>query len=213
MSKKTFILENTSPLPCLNLPAIKLYQADEVHNLWHKTQAQMDAIDLPPPFWAFPWAGGEALSLYILDHPEIVNGKKVLDFASGSGLVAIAAKKAGALSVVANDIDPFACEAITLNAKLNDVSITVENNDLIGTNGSWDIILAGDVFYDQTMSKNVICWFHLLNKRKTTIFAGDPGRAYVPHELMVEKATLPLAVSKIIEDTNSKNVKIWQFIK
>lgn len=210
--QKTFILENTSPLPCLNLPSIQLYQADEVHSLWHKTQAQIDEIDLPPPFWAFSWAGGEALSLYILEHPEIVKGKNVLDFASGSGLVAIAAKKAGALSVLANDIDSFACEAIALNAALNHVSIAIENKNLVGKAGSWDIVLAGDVFYDKTMSQDVVHWLPLLDKQKTTILVGDPGRAYFPHEFMKEKATLRLAVSKLIEEAEFKNVKICQFI-
>lgn len=213
MDKKTFILANTSPLPCLNIPAIKLYQANEVHDLWHNTQTQMDEMDLPPPFWAFAWAGGEALSLYILQHPEIVKGKRVLDFASGSGLVGIAAKKAGALSVVANDIDPFACTAIALNAALNKVSLTIENDDLVGKNGSWDVILAGDVFYDKTMSRNLVAWFQLIDKRKTTILAGDPGRAYLPHEYVSEKSTLRLAVSKVIEETSFKDVKIWQFVK
>ncbi len=170
-------------------------------------------MDLPPPFWAFAWAGGEALSLYILQHPEIVTGKNVLDFASGPGLVGIAAKKAGALSVVANDIDPFACTAIALNAALNNVSLTIENDDLVGKNGSWDVILAGDVFYDKTMSRDSVAWFQLFDKRKTTILAGDPGRAYLPHAIASEKSVLRLAVSKVIEETSFKDVKIWQFIK
>lgn len=218
MDKKAFILVNTSPLPCLNIPAIKLYQANEVHDLWHKTQAEMEKINLPPPFWAFPWAGGEALALYILKHPEIVRNKKVLDFAAGSGLVGIAAKKAGALSVLANDIDPFACEAILLNAHLNDVSIQIENGNLADHNGTWqkfgqepwDVILAGDVFYDKKMSETVLGWFRQFDTAKTTILTGDPERAYLPQEFMEKKAVFQLATSKAIEDCHFKNVTILQ---
>lgn len=219
MDKKTFILANTSPLPCLNIPLIKLYQADEVHDLWHKTQAKMEKINLSPPFWAFPWAGGEALALYILEHPEIVRRKKVLDFAAGSGLVGIAARKAGALSVLANDIDPFACEAILLNARLNDVPIDIENNNLMDHNNiqqkfgqyPWDVILAGDVFYDKIMSETVLGWFRQFDTAKTTILTGDPGRAYFPKQFFEKKTAFRISTSTAIEDSHSKNVTIWKF--
>ncbi|WP_279088975.1 class I SAM-dependent methyltransferase [Bartonella apis] len=214
MDKKTFILENTSPLACLNIPSIKLYQADEVHKLWHMTEAEMGKIDLPPPYWAFPWAGGEALALYILENPEIVKGKKVLDFASGSGLVGIAAKQAGALSVLSNDIDAFACEAIQLNACLNNVSVTIENDNLVNKGealqNAFDVILAGDVFYDKIMSETVIKWFQCFDRSRTAIFVGDPVRAYLPEKLLERKATFNLRVSKAIEDKSSKDVTIWQ---
>ena len=217
MDKKTFILENTSPLACLNIPSIKLYQADEVHKLWHMTEAEMGKIDLPPPFWAFPWAGGEALALYILENPEIVRGKKVLDFASGSGLVGIAAKQAGALSVLSNDIDAFACEAIRLNARLNNVSVTIENDNLVNKGGAlqnaFDVILAGDVFYDKIMSETVIDWFQHFDQSKTVILVGDPARAYLPVKLLERKATFKLRVSKAIEDNDCKQVTIWQITK
>lgn len=214
MDKKTFILENTSPLPCLNIPSIKLYQADEVHKLWHMTEAEMGKIDLPPPYWAFPWAGGEALALYILENPETVKGKKVLDFASGSGLVGIAAKQAGALSVLSNDIDAFACEAIRLNARLNKVSVAIENDNLVNKGqtlkNAFDVILAGDVFYDKIMSETVIKWFQCFDRSRTAIFVGDPARAYLPEKLLERKATFNLRVSKAIEDKSSKDVTIWQ---
>ena len=214
MDKKTFILENTSPLACLNITSIKLYQADEVHKLWHMTEAEMGKIDLPPPYWAFPWAGGEALALYILENPETVKGKKVLDFASGSGLVGIAAKQAGALSVLSNDIDAFACEAICLNARLNKVSVTTENDNLVNKGqtlkNAFDVILAGDVFYDKIMSETVIKWFQCFDRSKTAIFVGDPARAYLPEKLLERKATFNLRVSKAIEDKSSKDVTIWQ---
>lgn len=214
INKETFILENTSPLPCLNIPAIKLYQADEIHDLWHMTEAEMGKIGLDPPFWAFPWAGGEALALYILENPETVRGKKVLDFASGSGLVGIAAKKAGASLVLANDIDAFACEAIRLNARLNHVSIEIDNNNLVKDGShfqnSFDVILAGDVFYDKTMSETVISWLKLFDRSKTVIFVGDPARAYLPVEWMEAKTSFKLHVSKAIEDNSFKHVTIWQ---
>ena len=214
MDKKTFILENTSPLPCLNIPSIKLYQADEVHKLWHMTEAEMGKIDLPPPFWAFPWAGGEALALYILKNPETVKGKKVLDFASGSGLVGIAAKQAGALSVVSNDIDAFSCEAIRLNARLNHVSLAIENDNLVNKGealrNSFDVILAGDVFYDKIMSETVIDWLRHFDQSKTVTLVGDPARAYLPETFLERKATFKLRVSEAIEDKSPKDVTIWQ---
>ena len=178
------------------------------------TEAEMGKIDLPPPYWAFPWAGGEALALYILENPETVKGKKVLDFASGSGLVGIAAKQAGALSVLSNDIDAFACEAIRLNARLNKVSVAIENDNLVNKGqtlkNAFDVILAGDVFYDKIMSETVIKWFQCFDRSKTAIFVGDPARAYLPEKLLERKATFNLRVSKAIEDKSSKDVTIWQ---
>src|SRR5436853_4814693 len=130
--KASFIRANTRLLAVPHAPEIRLYLADEATALWEKTEEELGEIGLPPPFWAFAWAGGQALARYILDHPEIVKGKRVLDFASGSGLVAIAAMKAGAASALAADLDPFAVTAAQLNAVANHVMLDVTGEDLVG---------------------------------------------------------------------------------
>lgn len=210
MSRQAFILANTSPKPCLNITHIKLYQTEEVHDLWQKTEAELNATNLPPPFWAFAWAGGEGLAQYVLEHPETVKNKTVLDFASGSGLVAIAAKMAGAKTVLANDIDPFAVEAIALNAKLNSVTLNITNKNIVGSTGIWDIILAGDIFYEKPMTEKLMKWLKTLTHRGINVLAGDPGRAYVPHNEVTEKACYQLTASKAIEDTEYKTIKIYE---
>lgn len=210
MNPKEFILTNTSPKSCLNLTDIKLYQTNEVHELWHKTQDEMDLLGMAPPFWAFPWAGGEGLARYILENPHEVLGKNVLDFASGSGLVAIAAKKAGARSVIANDIDPLAIEAVKLNAALNNVVIETLGNNIVDSDNLWDVVLAGDIFYEKAMAETIMEWFYKLSQQGAKILAGDPGRAYVPRDKMVEKACYRIVTSTAIEDVEFKNTKIFQ---
>lgn len=143
---QSFVLANTSLQAPPHVPEIKLYLADEAHDLWHRTEEELATIGLPPPFWAFAWAGGQGVARYILDHSETVMNKTVLDFASGSGLVGIAAAMAGAANVVSCDIDPFARPAIALNAKANNVNVDTLIDDLIGSDAGWDIVLAGDVF-------------------------------------------------------------------
>jgi len=152
-SARDFILANTSLQAPPHVPEIRLHLADEAHDLWHKTEEELATIGLPPPFWAFAWAGGQGVARYILDHQETVKDKTVLDFASGSGLVAIAAMQAGASSVLASDIDPFALPAIEINASANGVSVLPSLDDLIGQDGGWDVILAGDVFYEKPLAE------------------------------------------------------------
>ena len=134
---KRFILANTALMAPPHVPEIALHLADEAHDLWLRTEDELAEIGLPPPFWAFAWAGGQGLARYILDNPETVRGKRVLDFATGSGLVAIAAAKAGAASVTAADIDPSAAAAIGLNAVANAVEIAIDKRDPIGKVASW----------------------------------------------------------------------------
>src|SRR6476620_11534788 len=154
-----FILANTTPTPVGLVPEILVHTADDAHELWHKTEEELKALGLPPPFWAFPWAGGQALARHILDNPGLVAGRRVIDFATGSGLVAIAAAKAGATHVRAVDIDPFSQVATGLNAALNHVMIDALQADIIGTMPDFDVLLAGDVFYDQDFARRVIPWF------------------------------------------------------
>ncbi|EFM62211.1 ribosomal protein L11 methyltransferase [Brucella sp. NF 2653] len=164
------------------------------------------------PFWAFAWAGGQGVARYILDHPECVAGKKVLDFASGSGLVAIAAMKAGAKNVLACDIDPFALPAIEINAAANGVTISVTPEDLIGQDRGWDMILAGDVFYEKSLADRLIPWFTKLAERGARIIVGDPGRAYLPKERLQQLAIYTVPVTRALEDAEVKRTTVWAFI-
>ena len=172
-----FILENTDVLAPPHVPEVKLRLATEAHELWLKTEEELEEIGLPPPFWAFAWAGGQGLARHVLDHPDLVAGRSVLDFASGSGLVGIAAHMAGASSVLAADIDPWSATAIRLNAALNGVLLDHTSSDMVGRDEGWDVVLAGDVFYDKGFAEVLIPWFSGLAARGATVLVGDPGRA------------------------------------
>ncbi|APY14028.1 methyltransferase [Brucella sp. 10RB9214] len=211
-SARDFILANTGLQAPPHVPEIGLHLADEAHELWHKTEEELATIGLPPPFWAFAWAGGQGVARYILDHPECVAGKKVLDFASGSGLVAIAAMKSGAKNVLACDIDPFALPAIEINAAANDVTISVTPEDLIGQDRGWDMILAGDVFYEKSLADRLIPWFTKLAERGARIIVGDPGRAYLPKDRLQQLAIYTVPVTRALEDAEVKRTTVWAFI-
>ncbi len=206
-----FIRENTSVLVPPHVPEIRLHLASEAHDLWLKTEEELDAIGLPPPFWAFAWAGGQGLARYVLDHPGIVAGRSVADFASGSGLVAIAAMKAGATSVLALDTDPWTRCAIGLNTRLNDVSVTHENADRIGEPLACDVFLAGDVFYDKAFADRLVPWFEDLVGAGIDVIVGDPGRAYCPRDRMEPLATYAVPVTRALEDSEIKKTTVWRF--
>ena len=208
---QTFIRANTSLMAPPHVPEIRLWLASEVHDLWLKTEEDLEAIGLPPPFWAFAWAGGQGLARYILDHPEEVRGKRVLDFASGSGLVAIAAKLAGASEVTAADIDPWAGTAVGLNARENGVEIGFTAEDLIGKPVKADIVLAGDVFYDRDFASALTEWFGRLSAGGTRVLVGDPGRSYRPTERLEALATYEVPVTRVLEDSEVKNTTVWRF--
>jgi predicted nicotinamide N-methyase len=208
---KRFILDNTSVTTPPHVPEIRLHLAGEAHDLWLKTEEELEEIGLPPPFWAFAWAGGQGLARYVLDHPQTVAGKRVVDFASGSGLVAIAAVKAGALFVQAVDIDPWTAMAIELNSRLNDVEISFFNEDIIGSTLDADVLLAGDVFYDKGFADRLIPWFEALSRAGRTIIVGDPGRAYCPRERMQALATYRVPVTRALEDSEVKKTTVWRF--
>jgi predicted nicotinamide N-methyase len=206
-----FILDNTTIMAPPHVPEIRLHLADEAHDLWLKTEEELEAIGLPPPFWAFAWAGGQGLARYILDHPHTVAGKTVIDFASGSGLVAIAALMAGAKSVMAVDIDPWTKTAVKLNSRLNSVQVTFSTEDIIGSDIDADVLLAGDVFYDKSFADRLIPWFEQLVRSGTTVIVGDPGRAYCPRDRMQALATYQVPVTRALEDAEVKNTTVWKF--
>jgi predicted nicotinamide N-methyase len=208
---RTFILENTQVMCPPHVPEVRLHLASEAHDLWLKTEEDLEEIGLPPPFWAFAWAGGQGLARYVLDHPELVAGLRVLDFASGSGLVAIAARLAGAADVVAADIDPWSASAVALNAALNETSIRFTSGNQIGRSVEADVLLAGDVFYDREFASALIPWFTRLAENGTVVLVGDPGRSYRPKDRLEELAVYQVSVTRALEDADVKRTTVWRF--
>ncbi len=208
---QAFIRAHTRLLPVPHAPEIALLLADEATELWRKTEEELGAIGLPPPFWAFAWAGGQALARYILDHAARVAGKRVLDVASGSGLVAIAAMKAGAASAEASEIDAFALAAIALNAAINGVAVTPRMDDGSGGDEGWDVVLAGDVFYERDTAAAIIGRLEAMAARGATVLIGDPGRTYLPRDRLVALATYEVPVTRALEDGEIKRSSIWAF--
>ncbi len=207
-----FILANTAILSPPHVPEISLHLADEAHDLWHRTEEELGQIGLPPPFWAFAWAGGQGLARYVLDNPQLVAGKRVLDFASGSGLVGIAAKLAGAGHVICVDIDPYAGAAAGLNADLNSVEIEPVTNHLVGNAPEVDVILAGDVFYDRKFAVELPPWFETCVQAGIDVYVGDPGRSYFPKSGFVLLATYQVPVTRALEDAEVKRTTVWRYI-
>jgi predicted nicotinamide N-methyase len=209
---EAFIRANTSLISPPHVPEISLHLASEAHELWLKTEGELEAIGLPPPYWAFAWAGGQGLARYILDHPETVRGKCVLDFASGSGLVGIAAMMAGAREVLAVDIDPWAETAIRLNAEANRVSLGFTGADLIGQVVDADIVLAGDVFYDRAFADALVPWFARVADGGKPVLVGDPGRSYLPKERLEFCAVYQVPVTRALEDSEIKKTTVWRLV-
>ena len=208
-----FIRQNTSLLSPPLVPEIRLHLAHEAVPIWQRTEEELGEIGLPPPFWAFAWAGGQALGRFLLDHPERVAGRSVLDFGAGSGLVAIAAAKAGAASVLAAEIDHFAAAAIAANAALNHVAIAVTNTDVLDAVGPrWEVVTAGDVCYERPMADRVTGWLRGLAARGALVLLGDPGRAYLPSEGLVELARYLVPTSRELEDCDTRDAIVWQVL-
>jgi len=210
---RTFILENTDLMRPPHVPEIVLHLATEAHDLWLKTEEDLEKIGLPPPFWAFAWAGGQGLARYILDHPETVAGKRVLDFASGSGLVAIAARLARAADVLAADIDPWTQTAVALNAAENGVEIRFTGENQVGRPVDADVILAGDVFYDRDFADVLIPWFSRLAGEGKSVLVGDPGRSYCPKDRLEKLAVYEVPVTRALEDSEVKRTTVWRFVE
>lgn len=195
------------------IPEIRLHLASEIVPIWQMTEEELERTGLPPPFWAFAWAGGQALSRYILDHPDVVRGKRILDFGSGSGLIAIAAMKAGARSVLAADIDPFAATAIALNAKVNDVSVVVTDENLIGTaNQGWDVVLIGDMCYERPLAESLEIWVRNMVAQGTTALIGDPGRTHLPKMGLDKLISYAVKTTRELEDTDVRNTSVWRIV-
>ena len=207
-----FILAQTAIAAPPLTPEIRLHLATEITPIWEATEASLTRMNLPPPYWAFAWAGGQALTRFLMDHPDWVKGKRVLDFAAGSGLSAIGAAKAGAALVQAAEIDDYAIAAIALNARINDVAIELLREDLVGVDPRWDVVLAGDVCYERPMAERVIAWFRILAGRGVAILMGDPGRAYLPQSGLVELARYQVPTSLELEDRTMRETIVWRLM-
>ena len=206
-----FIRSNTELLAPPLVPEIALHLATEVVPLWRKTEDELEAAGVPPPYWAFAWAGGQALSRYVLDHPEIVGGNRVLDFGAGSGLVAIAAAKAGARHVDAADIDAFAAAAIALNAQANGVAVDILADDVIGTPCVWDVILVGDMCYERPLAERLLAWLGACVQAGATVLLGDPGRSYFPKAGVASLAIFRVQTTRELEDRDIRETGVYRF--
>ena len=206
-----FIRTNTAVEVAPLIPEIRLHLATEIVPIWRATEEELAEMGVPPPYWAFAWAGGQAVARYILDSPEIVAGRTVLDFASGSGLAAIAAALAGAEKVIATDIDPYASAAIALNAALNGVSVDVATGDMIGNRGPWDVVQAGDICYERPLADRVTAWLRSLAADGVTVLLGDPGRTYLPKDGLDWVVRYAVKTTRELEDTDVRNAVVWRF--
>lgn len=206
-----FIRRETTVKPVPHAEEIRLHVADEAMELWQKTEEDLGALGLDPPFWAFAWAGGQGLARYILDTPSLVAGKTVLDFACGSGLVGIAAMMAGAKSCRAVDIDPFAIAAARLNAELNGVQLDLDLTDLTRQpTPSADIVFCGDVFYDRQMAHAVAGFLDRLIDAGIDVLVGDPGRSYLPTGRLTELGVYEVPVVGALEDNEIKKTSVFR---
>jgi predicted nicotinamide N-methyase len=210
MTPQDFITANAALITPPLVPEIKLYLATEVVPLWHATEDELARIGVPPPYWAFAWAGGQALARYILDNPDIVRGKRVLDIGAGSGLVGLAAAKAGAASVLAADIDAHACAAIALNASVNGCTIAVTQDDVIGKGGDWEVILVGDLFYERPLAERLLAWLTPLD---APALLGDPGRNYFPKAQVEKLATYTVQTTRDLEDREIRETGVYRLMR
>jgi predicted nicotinamide N-methyase len=212
-AQRAFVREHTVLTPVPLITDIRLYTATELVPLWRATQLWLEAHDLNVPYWCVPWVGGQALGRYILENPDIVKDMRVLDFGTGSGLLAIAAARAGARSVLAVDVDPFAAASASVNAEANNVekTITVICEDIVSRDISadFDVILAGDVWYELTPSARFAGWFRTLRAKGVRILTGDPGRAYVPSNTK-ELATYDVPTSLDLENRTIRPTRVLE---
>jgi predicted nicotinamide N-methyase len=207
---RAFILEHTRLQPPPPTPEIQLHLATEIEPIWRRTEEALQQEGLEPPFWAFAWAGGQALSRYLLDHPDEVAGKRVLDLATGSGLVGIAAMKAGAARVLAADIDPFCAAAVALNAEANEVELDFTGQDLLETPPpDVEVICAGDVCYAWPLADRVRRWLETAHAEGRRVLIGDPGRAYLPREGLIPLATYEVQTTRELEDREVRRTGVF----
>jgi predicted nicotinamide N-methyase len=210
--RKGFILANTRLQTPPHTPELRLYLADEITPIWRMTEEELDRIGLPPPFWAFAWAGGQALARYLLDHPGEAAGKSVIDFATGSGLVGIAAMQAGAAQALGSDIDSFCEAAVELNAAANGVAMNFTGADLLEAPPPHaGLITAGDICYEKPMTEAVLAWLRVAHDQGARVLIGDPGRSYFPREGLTKLAEYQVPTTRELEDFAVKRTGVFTF--
>jgi predicted nicotinamide N-methyase len=192
------------------VPEIAVYASEDAYHVWDLTS--FSTTDAPVPYWSFPWAGGQALARYLLDHPDLVRGRRVLDVASGNGLVAIAAAKAGAAHTVANDVDPFAAAAQQLNARANNVAVDSLQADILDDDraGEFDVVLAGDVCYERELSARLLGFLQRSAGGGAAVLLADPGRSYLPRDQLEPVTAFDVSTSLAVEGTEQKQTTIWR---
>lgn len=208
---QTFVCENARLMAPPLVPELKLYLAEESVPIWQKTEDELGEMNVPPPFWAFAWAGGQALARYLFDNPDVAAGRRVLDLGSGSGMTAIAAAKCGAVSVLAADVDQFAAAASLLNAEANGVTIAVTGDDLLSNPPQpAEVILIGDLFYERALADRVIAYIDAAKSQGAAIYIGDPQRSYFPRDKFTLLASYHVPVTRELEDSEIKKTAVWR---
>jgi predicted nicotinamide N-methyase len=209
-----FIRANTKLLAVPLVPEIRLHIAEESVPIWQKTEEELGEMNVPPPYWAFAWAGGQALARYVLDNASTVEGRRVLDLAAGSGLVAIAAAKAGAAPVTAIDIDAFTEAAVALNGAANGVYVDVTILDVLDhpapIEPRYDVILVGDLFYERDTAARALAFLERHAAVGTRVLIGDPGRTYLPKDRLTRLAEYSVPVTRELEDLEIKRTSVWE---
>ncbi len=211
--RRTFIADHTTIGPAPFVPEVRLHMGGLAMPLWEAAALADERLPVPPPYWAWPWAGGQALARYVLDGPDVVRGRRVADIGSGGGIVAIAAALAGAAHVVAIDIEPYAVEACRLNAVANGIDGVVEAReaDPVGSDDGWDVVLAGDVWYEAELAAYMEPWLRRLAARGAEVLTGDLGRAYLPAAGLSELARYTVPTLVDLEDVTQKEARVLRF--
>lgn len=209
---QAFIIQHTR-LQCPSLiPELRLYLASDIMPLWQQVAKTRAAPDPPPPYWASAWPGGQAIARYLLDHPDEVAGKRVVDVATGSGLCALAAARAGAAEVLAADIDPFAATAVALNACANNMRLTFTDRDLLAADPpNVDVITAGDLCYERVLASRALPWLRMAHERRIRVLIGDPGRDFFSYDSLMQLAGYQVTTLREIEGVESKQAAVFTF--
>jgi predicted nicotinamide N-methyase len=207
-----FVRRQTTVARAPLVPELALHLADAALGLWQATEDALGRIGLPPPYWAFAWPGGQALARHLLDHPDLVAGRRVLDFGAGCGIGALAAARAGAAAAIAADIDRFAAAAIDLNAALNGLAVTIETADVLGAPPAADVVLLGDMCYERPLAERVTAWARAAARAGITVLLADPGRAYRPTDGLDELARYVVPTSLDLEDRTERETVVWRLL-
>jgi len=209
-SPRAFVLRHTRLRSVAGLEDVRLHLADEVLPLWRAVQIETRDEDAALPYWAFAWAGGLAIAHHLREHPEVVAGRRVFDFASGSGLCAIAAMRSGAAAATGADIDPFAAAAIPLNARANGCRVAVTRRDVLDDEPpDADLVIAGDCWYEPGLAARVLPWLRRARARGIEVLVGDPGRRYLPLDALDELATYDVRTTTELEDLDRKQARVF----